>query len=130
MTEHASVGLFASLRRLLGSGLNMAEVRLELLSTDLQLEKLRVLESLLWSAFALVGFGVALLLSSLFVVLLVGEPYRLAALGVLALLHGAGGWAAMRVARNRRDDGGAPFAASLSELRSDSAALRGQREQP
>ena len=128
MSEQAPVGLFASLRRLLGSGLDMAEVRLEMLSTDLQLEKLRILESLLWQAFALVAMGVALMLLSLFIVLLVGEPYRLAALGTLTLLFGVTGWVALRVARNRRDSGGAPFAASLSELRHDRVALRGESE--
>ena len=130
MAESVPPGLFASLRRLLGSGFSMAEVRLELLATDLQFEKLRVLESLLWLAVALVGFVMTMLLFSLFVVLLVGEPYRLAVLGVLALLYGAGSWAALRVARHRRDSGGTPFGASLSELRRDSAALFGRDAQP
>ena len=85
-------GLLASLRRLLISGSELAEVRLQLLATELQQEKLRLLESLAWLVVAAMACCVGLLLFSLFVVLLVEPAHRLLALGVLSLafLVGAG----------------------------------------
>ena len=126
MADKPPLGLFASLRRLLHSSAELAEVRLALLATELQQEKLRLLESLAWLAAALLAFGVGLVLLSGFVVMLVGEPYRLAALGIVVLLYFGFAWAAIRIARARVHAGGAPFEASLAELRRDRAALFGR----
>ena len=116
-------GLLASLRRLLISGSELAEVRLQLLATELQQEKLRLLESLAWLVVAAMACCVGLLLFSLFVVLLVEPAHRLLALGVLSLAFLVGAGLAWRMALRRQQAGGAPFEASLDELRRDRAAL-------
>ena len=126
MADEAPAGLFASLRRLLHGSAELAEVRLELFATELQQEKLRVLDSLAWMAVAMLALGVGLVLFAVFLVLLVGEEHRLAALGVLALVYMGAAWVAWGAARTRRHEGGAPFEASLAELRRDRAALVGR----
>lgn len=54
-------GLFNSLQRLLGTLLEIAQVRLDLLSAALEREKLRIFDGLLWGAVALlfIGLGAA-----------------------------------------------------------------------
>ncbi|HMM87045.1 phage holin family protein [Azohydromonas sp.] len=118
-------GLFASLRRVLGSAAELVEVRLELLATELQQEKLRVLEALAWLAVAMLAFGIAMVLLAVFVVLLFDE-HRLAALGAVVLVYLGGAALAWRAARARLREGGGPFEASLAELRRDRAALAGR----
>ncbi|MHB8948325.1 MAG: phage holin family protein [Rhodoferax sp.] len=81
-----SVGFFASLRRLLGTVLEIAHVRLELLGIELELEKRRLLDALLLGLLALLMAGVGLVLLCGFIILLFWEGYRLAAVGVMMLL--------------------------------------------
>jgi uncharacterized membrane protein YqjE len=120
-----SRGLFGSLRGLLHSSAKLVEVRLELLATELQQEKLRVLDALAWLAVAVLALAIGMALLSVFIVLLFAPPYRLAALGGVGLAHLAlAGWA-LRLARSRRHAGGMPFEASLAELRRDRSALLG-----
>jgi uncharacterized membrane protein YqjE len=126
MTDRASPGLLGSLRGLLQNGAELAEVRLELFATELRQEKLRVIESLAWLGVAMLALSVGLVLLGVFLVLLVGEPYRLAALGVVTALYLAGAWFAWQRARARRRLDSPPFAASLAELRRDRAMLTGQ----
>jgi uncharacterized membrane protein YqjE len=118
-------GLFAALRRLLASSAELAEVRLALFATELQQEKLRTLDALAWLLIGVVAAGVALVLASVFVVLLFPEPLRLAALGVVALAYAGGAWLALRTARARLAEA-APFEATLAELRRDREALAGR----
>jgi uncharacterized membrane protein YqjE len=116
-------GLFASLRRLLGTVLEIAEVRLSLLSTEVELEKRRLFDALLWAAIGLLMLGTGLLLLCGFVILLFSEAYRLPALGVLALLFLGGGLLLLRQARQglRSPDG--LFGASVAELQRDQNGL-------
>jgi uncharacterized membrane protein YqjE len=126
MSERGRPGYFASLRRLAAGAAELAEVRLELFATELQQEKLRVLESLLWLAVSVLAIGVGLVLLAVFVVTLVEERYRLAALGVVVLVCFGVAWAAWRVSRARMQGDGPPFEASIAELRRDRAALTGR----
>ena len=79
-------GLFDSLRQLSATALELAQLRLELLVADLELEKLRLIEAALFALLGLTLLGLGLVLLCAFVLLLVGEAYRLQALGVLLLL--------------------------------------------
>jgi len=116
-------GLFDSLRRLLGTALSLAQVRLELLITDLQLEKQRLVEALLRALLGVVLLGLGLVLLIGFLLMLLWDGYRLPALGVLTVLFlGAGLWL-LRAARQRLDSGEAMFAATTAELSRDRAAL-------
>jgi uncharacterized membrane protein YqjE len=122
----ATGGLFKSLRRLLGTAVDIAQVRLELFGTELEQEKLRLFDALLRAAIGLVLVALALVLAIGFVVLLFQEGYRLPAVGVLTLAFGGGGWWLLQRAREELKAGdGGPFALSLGELRRDLEALRG-----
>lgn len=119
-----AAGLFASLRRLLGTALEMAQVRLELLSTEVELEKRRLFDSLLRAAIGLSLLGVGLVLLCGFLILLVSENYRLAALGVMALLILIAALLLLGSARQRLRSPKGVFSASVSELERDRSGLQ------
>ena len=116
-------GLFASLRQLLGTTLATVQLRLALLSNEIEQEKLRLFDGLLWAGLALLLLGLGALLLCAFVVVLFWDSYRLQALGVLALLFlGAGAWL-LSVARARLQQPGGLFSSSVAELGRDRAGL-------
>lgn len=116
--------LFASLRRMLGTVLEIAQVRLELLGTEVEFEKRRLLEGLLWGAVGLMVLGVGLVLACGFVVLLFWDGYRLPALGVMTLLFlGIGVWL-LHDAKKRLRPREHVFGQSVTELRRDRAGLQ------
>ena len=116
-------GLFASLSRLLGTSVELVQLRLELLGNDLELEKLRLIGAALRALVGLLLLGIGLLLAVGFVLLLVGEPHRLLATGLMALLFVAGGVGLMFAARRRLQRGGGIFGGTVSELARDHDAL-------
>jgi len=117
-------GLFASLRRLLGTALELAQVRLELLSSEVELEKRRLFDSLLRAAIGLSLLGVGLVLLCGFLILLVSENYRLAALGVMALLILIAALLLLGSARQRLRSPKGVFSASVTELERDRSGLQ------
>lgn len=115
--------MFASVRQLLATGVETLRVRLALLSTEIEQEKLRLFDAVLRAGLALLLLGLGALLLCGFIVLLFWDGYRLAALGVLALLFlGTGAWL-LRQARTRLCASGGPFASSVAELERDRAGL-------
>lgn len=116
-------GLFASLRQLLSTLLDIAQVRLELLSTEFELEKRRLFDGLLWAGVAVMLLGLGLVLLCGFVILLLWDGYRLAAVATLALLCLGGGVLTMRYARQRLRSPAGMFNNSLAELQRDQAGL-------
>lgn len=125
-------GLFASSRRLLGTVLEIFEVRLELLGTEVELEKRRLFDGLLWTVLGLLVLSVGLLLLCGFVLLLISETYRVAAAGTMALLFLLGGVLLLRQAQRRLQTRSGLFATSVAELKRDRAGLvaEDQHEQP
>ena len=121
--QASRVGLFESLRRLSATLLEIANVRLELLVTDLELEKQRLVDMLLRMLLGLLLLGLGLILFVAFVLMLVAEPHRLAALGVLMLVCVAGGAWLLLAARQQWRSGAPVFAATTAELKRDGAAL-------
>jgi uncharacterized membrane protein YqjE len=118
-----AAGLFGSLGRLLGTVLEMAQVRLDLLSAEIQREKLRVFDGLVWAAVALLFIGLGLLLLAALLVLLAPEPLRLWLLALLALASlGAGAWLVRQAARRLNTPAGS-LAATRQELALDRANL-------
>jgi uncharacterized membrane protein YqjE len=117
-------GLFESLRQLLHTALELAQVRLELLVTDLQLEKLRLVEVALRALLGLLLLGLGLLLLIGFLLMLLWDGYRLPALGVLTLLCIGGGLLLLNAAKRRLREGDELFAATRAEFERDRAALR------
>ncbi len=117
-------GLIVSFKRLCATVIEVGQARLELVSTELELEKKRLFEGLLWALAALLVLGVGLVLMCGFIILLFWEGYRLAALGVLAVSFLAGAWVLLRQARQRLSDPKGMFSASVSELTKDRMALK------
>ncbi|MFZ4480350.1 MAG: phage holin family protein [Rhodoferax sp.] len=131
MSDNAAAGgLFSSLGRLLGTVLEMAQVRLELLGTEVELEKRRLFDSVLLAIIALQLLGVGLLLLCALVVLLVSDPYRLVAVGAMTLLFLAAGLALLQSARQRLQSPDGIFKASVTELERDRTGLqRGEQHE-
>lgn len=119
----APAGLFMSLRRLLATTLELGQVRLQLLGTEIEEQKQRVVSGLIWAIVGalLVGLGLALLIGC--VVLLFWEGYRLPAMAVLTLVFLVGGGFALNRSRAQFQTPDGAFAASVAELARDRAAL-------
>ncbi|TFY97599.1 phage holin family protein [Ramlibacter humi] len=115
-------GLFASLRRLLDSALQLAQVRLALLGNELEEQKLRLTQGLLLSGIGVVFLALASVMLCGFVVVLFWD-HRLVALGVLTALFGAVGAALVVQGSRRVRSAGEMFQASLQELARDRAGL-------
>lgn len=116
-------GLLASLRQLLFTLLETAQVRLELLGTELEAEKRRVLDALVFVAVALVCLALGLVLLCGTVVLMFPDHLRFAAAAGLALLFLGGGAGLLGLARRRLHHPRGMFHASAKELARD----RGQQ---
>lgn len=124
MTDaNASAGLLGQLRQSLGSILELAQVRLSLLGTELELEKHRLLLGVFWGALALLSLTVATVLLCGFVLLLLWEGYRLAALASLIAIFFALGLLLLQAARRRLVAQSNIFSTSLAELASDRQTL-------
>jgi uncharacterized membrane protein YqjE len=116
-------GLFQSLRRLLATALEIAQLRLDLLGNELQQEKLRIFDALAWAAVALLLLGLGLLMGAALLVALAPEAWRPLVLGLLALACLGGGAHLLNQARLRLTSPGGALAASRAELARDRAAL-------
>jgi uncharacterized membrane protein YqjE len=118
-----SGGLMESSKRVVGTLLAIFQTRLELLSNEIEEERLRVRQMLLYGSIALFFFGVAIMLLTVFIVVLFWDSYRLSVIGgltALFMLSGLlAGYALRCVARGRSK----LFATSLSELDEDRARL-------
>jgi uncharacterized membrane protein YqjE len=117
-------GLFSSLRSLAGTGVALLHTRLELLSVEVQEEKLRLFSLLAYGAAAFVLLAFGLLFLAAFITVLLWDSHRLLALGAFAAIFLAGGGAAFIAMRAVARTPSKLFAASLAELAEDYAALR------
>lgn len=119
----SSGGLLSSLRILLATSLAIFHNRLELLTTELEEEKLRLLRVLAWGALALLLGGMAILFVATFILVLFWEEHRLLAAGGLAALFVvACGLAVYRVKAHWMAATGL-LSATLAELEQDRQAL-------
>ncbi len=118
-----ATGMLQSLRKLATTLVELLQNRLELLATDLEEERVRLLQVLIWAAGALFFFVLGVLMVTMIVVLLVWDSHRLAGIVVLAavFLAIAAGLAIgvyKRIHRRSR-----LFSASLDELAKDKERL-------
>ncbi|MFZ2525175.1 MAG: phage holin family protein [Candidatus Ferrigenium altingense] len=119
----AGAGLMGSIKQLLSTVTSIASTRLELLANELQEERLRLTQMLLFTLFALFCFGVGILLLTAFIVVLFWDDHRLAALGALsAIFLALGTLMAMRL-RSKAQAKSRLFSASLAELTKDREQL-------
>lgn len=116
-------GLFASLRQMLATLLEIAQVRLELFGNDLEQEKLRISAALILAALALVLLSLGTVLLCGFVLMLVGPEHRLAALGLLTVACLVGGLLLLRACVQRLRAPGGMFTATLAEIAKDRGGL-------
>jgi uncharacterized membrane protein YqjE len=116
-------GLFASLRQMLSTLVEIAQVRVQLLGNELEEEKLRIAGGLLLAGVGMMLVTVGTVLLCALVILLLAEGYRLAALAVLTLAFLAGGAFAVRCAGRKLRNPGGMFAATLAELAEDRSGL-------
>ena len=121
-------GLFASLRGLLATSIELLRTRGELLATELEEEKLRLLSLLAYgfAAFFFLGFGLVFL--AIFLIVLLWDTSRLLVIGSFTGLFLCGGIAALLLAMRQIRSGSRLFAASLAELAQDRAVLQGQSQ--
>jgi uncharacterized membrane protein YqjE len=117
-------GVLSSLRRAGESLLALAQSRLQLFALDLQSEKLRLLEALLWLGLGLAIGAVGLILGTVTLALYVWARTGYAGLLVLTGVYlGVGALILWRL-RQRLRQGPAPFAQTIAEFQKDRACLQ------
>lgn len=93
-----SPGLVQSLRRLAATLIALLQTRLELLANELEEERVRLVQVLLWGCIALAFLLLGVVMLTLFVVVLFWDTHRVLVSGLLALTFIAIGLAAVAVA--------------------------------
>ncbi len=116
-------GLTASLRRLFATLLEVAQVRLELLANELETEKLRIFDALVWAALAMIIGVTGLVLGFGFIVLLMPPELRALTMGSLVVVCLVAAALMIRLARRRLANPPGAVAATVDELRRDRAAF-------
>jgi len=127
MTESSS-GLMESVKRLASTLISIVSTRLELLANELQEERLRLIQMLLYSLFALFCFGMGVMLLTVFIVVLFWDDHRIAVVGGLCVLFFVLGTLMATMLRNKALSHPKLFSASLAELAKDREQLE-PREQ-
>lgn len=117
-------GIIDSVRRVGETALALLHARLQLLSVELQEEKYRAVQAMLWlcSGVVLIFLGLAIGVGTL--ALLTYGQWGIAGLVGLTLLLLAVGIIVLAVMWNRLKSGGMPFNGTLEELRKDSEWFR------
>jgi uncharacterized membrane protein YqjE len=121
--QEAGSGLMGSVKRLTATLTSIVSTRLELLANELQEERLRLTQMLLFALFALFCFGMGLLLLTVFIVVLFWDDHRLAVLGALGVVFFVMGSFAVVSLRGRAREKSKLFSASLAELGKDREQL-------
>jgi uncharacterized membrane protein YqjE len=116
-------GLFGSARSLLGTALELLQVRLALFANDFETGTQKLFDALALAMLAWLGISVGTVLLCALVLILVQDTYRIPVLLVMALGFLAVGAWALAAARRRLLQSGTAFDATRAELRRDLAAL-------
>ncbi len=118
-----SPGLLASLRNLAATAVGILKTRLELLATEVEEERLRLLQILFWAVIAVLFLALGILMVTLFFIVLFWDTHRVLMTGILAalyfLLAVVIGRAVCSMARAKSK----LFSASLAELAKDRERL-------
>lgn len=117
-------GLLHSIKNLAQSLLGAARTRLEILATEIEEERVRLEQMLLYALGAVFCIGMGIVLSTFFVVVLFWDTHRLAAVGLLAAGFLAAGVALGLILRDKAKSRPKLFAATRGELAKDQAILR------
>jgi uncharacterized membrane protein YqjE len=122
----AGGGWNGRLRRLLGTGVALLQVRLDLLAIELEEEKRRLFDALLVAVLALLLIGTGLLLLVAWLVWIAPADWRPWVLGGAAMLSLLSGAVLIRQARHGVASDQGPAPATRAELREDREALTGR----
>ncbi|WP_434514273.1 phage holin family protein [Dechloromonas sp. ARDL1] len=124
--EEGREGLFSSLKNLLATLLAIGKTRAELLITELEEEKFRLMS--LWAraigAAFLLALGVVMLVCS---IALAFWEQRVIVFGIFAVVFVGGGFLLLRSLQRQASQPSKMFKASLAELETDMAQLRRYR---
>lgn len=123
-------GLLASARLVLGALVDIGQTRLQLASTELEEERLRVAELLLFATAALFFLGIGIVLATMLLVLLFWDGPRLLVLTLATLLFLAIGTALAVALRHKARNMPPLLATTIAELQRDRDALLGHPAGP
>jgi len=126
-SEPKARGIIDSVKQVGESALALLHNRLQLLSVELQEEKYRVIQALLWLSGGLILVFLGLLLGIGTIAVLVYAQWGVAGLAGLTVLLLVVGAIVLAVMWNRLKSGGMPFSGTLQELKKDSECLRRKR---
>jgi uncharacterized membrane protein YqjE len=118
-----SPGLLGSLRNLAATLVAMAQTRLELLSTEVEEERLRLLQLLLRASLALFFSALGIIMMTLFVVILFWDTHRVLVTILFGVLYLAIGLVLWLVVRNQARGKSKVFSTSIAELAKDREQL-------
>lgn len=102
-----------------GTLLAIFQTRLELLSNEVDEERLRIGQMLLYGSVALFFFGLAIMLLTVFVVAVFWDSYRLLVLSGFVMLYSVAGLLLWNALRRVSREKSRLFSASLAELDED-----------
>ncbi len=123
MAENPPAGVLGSLKGWAATLVGVAYTRLEILSTEIAEEKIRVGQLLLFAVAALFFLGLGIVFAAIFLTVLFWETHRLFILGSLALLFLVAGTLAWRLLLGKTREKSRLFADSLGELVKDRSRL-------
>ncbi|HUR59969.1 MAG TPA: phage holin family protein [Opitutaceae bacterium] len=128
MDTHAPspTGLLGSLRSFADGLVGSVHDRLELLGVELQEEKLRLIQILMWVGAVVILALMAIVFASIAVLVMFWETARIAAALSLAGLYTAGLVGVVLAFRKYLARQPKPFAGTLAELRGDRTCIREQ----
>jgi uncharacterized membrane protein YqjE len=112
--------------RLGASLLGLARTRLELASVEFSEERDRIQRQLALMLAALACLMFALFFAATWIIVYYWDSNRLAAIAIIAAVFAAAGAALLVVRSQAARSAPAPFAATVAEFESDSAAFRGR----
>ncbi len=112
-------------QRLMGSAIAVLQTRLELLSTEVEEEWLRIAGLIMIGLSALFCVGMAVMLLVALIVAAFWDSHRLLSIGLLASAFAVAAWICWRSLMARYQSKPRLFAATLDELGKDQAAISG-----
>lgn len=118
-----SIGLFASLRVFAHTSVAIAQTRLELLANEIEEEKLRVGQLLVFGGIALFCVAVGAVFFAIFITVLFWDSHRLLVLGGFSALFLGAGVVAILLFRSYASAASKLFSTSLAELGKDRQRL-------
>lgn len=121
--ESQPPGLLRSLRTFAATLVEVARTRLELLAAEFEDERLRILQLVLWLGVALFFMAMAVIMLTVFVLILFWDSHRVLAAFLLAAAYFAVAVVAAVRVRNQARVKSRLFAASLAELAKDREEL-------